>query len=81
MQIAQIFPYVDEDSLRQEMHSLESVGIYPGRSMHLLGQLLLESLQETFQLEWERRGWSVEELGLIKDSETAIQSVEVQQVC
>ena len=81
VQIAQIFPYVHEDCLRQEMHSLESVGIYPGRSMHRLRQLLLESLQETFQLEWERRSWSVEELGLIKDSETAFQSVEVQRVC
>ena len=76
-QIAQIFPYVHEDSLRQEIHSLESVGIYPGLSIHELRQLLLESLQETFQLEWKHRSWSEEELSLIKDSETAFQPVEV----
>ena len=81
VQIAKIFPYVDEDSLRRVMHTLESAGIYPGHSKRRLRQLLLESMQETFQLEWEHRGWSVEELGLIEDSEAAFQLIEVQQAC
>jgi len=73
VQIAKIFPYVHEDSLRHEMHSLESVGIYPGHSIDELRQVLLESLQETFQLEWNHCDWSVDELSLIKDCETAFQ--------
>ncbi|MBT5795473.1 lipoate--protein ligase family protein [bacterium] len=73
--MAKIFPYVSEDKLRQEMHSLESVGIFPAHSKQELRRLLLEKLQDTFKLKWENRGWSEEELSLIAEREAAFQTV------
>ena len=73
--LTEIFPYVNEDKLRQEMHSLESAGIYPAHSKQDLRKLLLEKLEETFKLKWERRGWSEEELSLIAERESAFQAV------
>ncbi|HIN47369.1 MAG TPA: lipoate--protein ligase family protein [Deltaproteobacteria bacterium] len=70
--IAQIFPYSREENLRNDMHSLESAGIYPELSKQELRQQLLECLEETFELEWEQRGWSEEELSMISDCETAL---------
>ena len=73
--MAKIFPYVIEDKLRQEMHSLESAGIYPAHSREDLCRLLLEKLQDTFKLKWENRGWSKEELSLIAEREAAFKTV------
>ena len=76
--IAEIFPYVNEDKLRQEMHSLESAGIFPAHSRQDLQKLLLEKLQDTFKLKWENRGWSEEELRLIAERESAFQALEMR---
>jgi hypothetical protein len=78
--MAKIFPYVIEDKLRQEMHSLESAGIYPAHSREDLCRLLLEKLQDTFKLKWENRGWSKEELSLIAEREAAFKTV-VKAIC
>ena len=75
-QMAKIFPYVSEDKLRQEMHSLESVGIFPAHSKQELRRLLLQILQNTFKLKWENRGWSEDELSLIAERESAFQALE-----
>jgi lipoate-protein ligase A len=76
--MAKIFPYVSEDKLRQEMHSLESVGIYPAHSKQELRRLLLEKLQDTFKLKWENRGWSEDELSLIAKRESVFQALEMK---
>jgi len=73
--IAKIFPYVSEVNLRQEMHSLESAGIYPELSKKELRLLLLGNLRETFELEWEQRGWSEDELSLIAERQKDFQAV------
>ena len=74
--MAKIFPYVSEDKLRQEMHSLESVGIFPVHSKQELRRLLLKILQDTFKLKWENRGWSEDELSLIAERESVFQALE-----
>lgn len=79
-QVMQIFPYTRENNLRSEMHSLESVGIYPKHSKVELRRLLLESLQKTFRLEWQMKNWSKEELSLITDCENAYQPLKMQHV-
>ena len=77
--MAKIFPHVSENKLRQEMHSLESVGIFPAHSKQDLRRLLLQILQDTFNLKWENRGWSEDELSLIADRESVFQGLEMKQ--
>jgi lipoate-protein ligase A len=74
--MAKIIPYVSEDKLRQEMHSLESVGTFPAHSKQELRRLLLQILQDTFKLKWENRGWSEDELSLIAERESVFQALE-----
>ena len=76
--ISKIFPHVSEDKLRQEMHSLETAGIFPVYTRHDLCRLLLDKLKETFKLKWEIRSWSEEELSLIAERESCFQSVEMK---
>ena len=63
--IVEIFPHVNEEKLRQEMSSLETVGIFPKLSRNDLSKLLLRKVQEAFKLKWEHRGWSQDELSSI----------------
>ena len=76
--IVEIFPYVSEEKLRQEMHSLESVGIFPAHSRQDLFRLLLHTLQKTFKMKWEKRGWSEDELSLIAERECAFQEIKMK---
>ena len=76
--IAKIFPYVSEYKLRKEMHSLESVGIFPIHSKQELRRMLIVKLQDTFKLTWENRGWSEDELCLIEERESAFQALKIK---
>ena len=78
--MAKIFPYVSEEKLRLRMHSLESVGIFPAHSKQDLRRMLLLKLQDTFNLKWENRGWSVDELNLIAERETNFQALAMKHV-
>ena len=65
--ISQIFPRIDKKKLSQKMHSLESIGIFPRLSKKKIKQLLYKSLRETFDLQWETKTWSDEELNKISN--------------
>ncbi|MBS1254761.1 MAG: Octanoyltransferase LipM [Deltaproteobacteria bacterium] len=79
-QIMQIFPYAREKNLRREIHSLESVGIYPKHSRVELCRLLLECLCKTFRIKWNNYNWTGKELKLIADYEEAFQPLEMKLV-
>ncbi|MBC8259860.1 MAG: hypothetical protein H8E38_12645 [SAR324 cluster bacterium] len=74
-QILNIFPYTQENRLRQEMHSMETAGVYPGRSSQDLRLLLLDCLGEAFKVKWNRQCWSEDELNLIAESESLFQQL------
>jgi hypothetical protein len=59
------------------MHSLETVGVYPGLAQKKLRQMFLDCLQKTFQLKWKRQFWSVEELKMISERENYFQNLNI----
>ena len=79
-QIMRIFPYVQEEVLRREIHSLQSVGIYPRYSKKDLIRKLTESFRETYEIKWDNRNWNDNELKSIANCEKAYQPLEVQYV-
>mgnify|MGYP003329733004 FL=1 len=78
--ILRIFPYAHEKVLRREIHSLQSVGIYPKYSKKKLIRILTESFINTFDIEWDNRDWNAKELKFIADCEKDYQPLEVEQV-
>ena len=78
--ILRIFPYAHENVLRREIHSLQSVGIYPKYSKKYLISMLTESFRKTFEIVWDNRNWSDKELKSIAESEKAYQPLEVLHV-
>ena len=76
----QIFPYAHEKVLRREIHSLQTVGIYPKYSKNELISLLIESLRKTFEIYWNNHNWNANELNSIADCEKSYQPLEVQHV-
>ena len=75
--LIKIFPHVAEKNLRREMHSLETTGVYPRLSKNNIRQLFLDSLQEVFQLKWERQCWKIDELELISERENYFQNLNI----
>ena len=78
--ILRIFPYAHEKVLRREIHSLQSVGIYPKYSKKYLISMLTESFRKTFEIVWDNRNWSDKELKSIAECEKAYQTLEVVDV-
>ena len=78
--ILRIFPYAHEKVLRHEIHSLQSVGIYPKYSKKDLTRMLTESFRKTFDIEWDNRNWNANELKSIADLEKDYQPLKVQNV-
>ena len=78
--ILRIFPFAHEKVLRREIHSLQSVGIYPKYSKKDLIRMLTESFRKTFEIAWDNRNWNDKELKSIADCEKAYQPLEVQHV-
>ena len=78
--ILRIFPYAREKILRSEIHSLQSVGIYPKYSKKKLIRILIESFRNTFDIEWDNLDWNAKELKFIADCEKAYQPLEVEHV-
>ena len=78
--ILRIFPYTREKILRREIHSLQSVGIYPKYSKKKLIRILTESFRNTFDIEWDNLDWNAKELKFIADCEKAYQPLEVENV-
>ena len=78
--IQRIFPHSDEKILRREIHSLQSVGIYPKYSKKKLISIMIESFRNTFEIEWETLEWNAKELKLIYDCEKDYKPLEFQHV-
>jgi len=78
--ILRIFPHSDEKILRREIHSLQSVGIYPKYSKKKLISIMIESFRNTFEIEWETLEWNAKELKLIYDCEKDYKPLEYQHV-
>ena len=78
--ILRIFPQAHEKDLRSEIHSLQSVGIFPKYSKKKLISMLTESFRNTFEIEWDNRKWSTKEFESIAYLEKAYQPIEVQHV-
>ena len=78
--ILRIFPYAREKILRREIHSLQSVGIYPKYSKKKLINILTECFRNTFEIEWDNLDWNAKELKFISDCEKNYQPLEVEQV-
>ena len=78
--ILRIFPYTREKILRREIHSLQSVGKYPKYSKKKIISILTECFRNTFEIEWDNRGWNANELKFIAECEKAYQPLEVEHV-
>ena len=78
--ILRIFPHASEKILRREIHSLQSVGIYPKYSKKKLIHILTECFRNIFEIEWDNRDWNVKELKYIADCEKAYQPLEIEHV-
>ena len=78
--ILRIFPHTHENILRSEIHSLQSVGIYPKYSKKKLISILKECFRSTFEIEWEIRDWNAKELKFIANCEKDYKPIEVQHV-
>ena len=78
--ILRIFPYAREKILRSEIHSLQSVGIYPKYSKKKLISILTECFRNTFEIEWDNRDWNAKEIKFIADCEKNYQPLEVEHV-
>ena len=78
--ILRIFPHAHEKILRREIHSLQSVGIYPKYSKNQLIRILTESFRSTFEIEWDSRDWNAKELKFIADCEKDFKPLELQHV-
>ncbi len=56
-----VFRHAKEEDLRQKMHSLESLGIYPKKNRESLQLLLKDCISECFGLQWVKQpGFSSE---------------------
>ena len=78
--ILRIFPHAREKILRREIHSLQSVGIYPKYSKKELIQMLTESFRKTFEIAWDNCNWNDKELKSIADCEKSYQPLGIQHV-
>ena len=78
--ILRIFPYAREKILRSEIHSLQSVGIYPKYSKKKLISILTECFRNTFEIKWDNRDWNAKEIKFIADCEKNYQPLEVEHV-
>ncbi len=71
-----IFPAALEQELRNQMHSLETAGVFPRYSKTQLRRLLIQCFQDVFSVNWERAGWSEKETTLIKKKARTFTALE-----
>lgn len=71
----QIFPHAQEETLRREMHSLETCAGLSRCSPDELEALLLEALSAALQVSWRQQSWSPEELQAIQEKSREFPSI------
>ena len=63
-----IFTHARESGLRQKMHSLQSLGVYPAQNEAELRALLRDTLADIYEACWQHRAWTLEEEQGIKET-------------
>ena len=69
-----VFRHAKEEDLRQKMHSLESLGIYPKKNRESLQLLLKDCISECFGLQWVKQPGFSSEADKIKKTMKRIRS-------